>query len=182
MLQWFVGESQVIMGVDPGSRTTGYGVIAGGRALAWGTLCPPINKTFEEKIYFLHKGLQAVCQKWGPSQVAIENVFVSQNVKSAFSLAHIRGAVMLVAVQAKAKVFELAPARVKKIITGSGRAEKNHVALVLKQLLQLPQDFKAPLDVTDALALAFACSELQRRPPQGSVVIGGGAPHKAVEL
>ena len=164
MLQWFVAKSQVIMGVDPGSRATGYGVIMGTQALAWGTLCPPLKNTFEKKIYFLHTGLQELCRKWAPAQVVIENVFVSQNVHSAFRLAHIRGVVMLAALQGGAQVLELAPARVKKIITGSGRAEKSHVAVLLKQLLQLPHEFNAPLDVTDALALAFASHELQNRP------------------
>ena len=152
------------MGVDPGSRTTGYAFIAGGRALAWGKLCPPASQSFEEKIYFLHTGLQALGQKWRPQQVAIENIFVSHNVQSAFRLAHIRGVVMLAALQVGARVLELPPARVKKVVTGTGRADKKHVALILKQLLQLPADWNEPLDVSDALALAFACSELQARP------------------
>ena len=146
-----------ILGLDPGSRVCGYGVIdeqAG--ALAYvecGVLTAPEQRAMEDRLGELACGLREVIAELRPSVVAVEDVFSHQNPRSAIALAQARGMVLAVVGLAGLTVASYAPALVKKAVSGSGRADKTQVARMVQSLIGLRS---LPLaDATDALAVAI---------------------------
>jgi crossover junction endodeoxyribonuclease RuvC len=139
-----------ILGVDPGSRITGYGVIesAGPRNvwLAHGHIrCG--DQTMPERLLLIFKELGQVIRDYVPSEAAIESVFVNRNVNSAIMLGQARGAAICAMAHAGLSVAEYAPAQVKSAIVGTGRADKEQVQHMVKALLKLreapPADLRA---------------------------------------
>jgi crossover junction endodeoxyribonuclease RuvC len=158
-----------IFGVDPGSAHTGYGCIdASGdrhRVLAYGALSPPARDAFPDKLRAIHDGLIAQLDLHRPEVVAIEDLFYARNARSALKLGHVRGVVMLAAVEAGLPVVEYSPAEVKQAVVGYGRAEKRQVQQMVSLLLGLDPP-PSRLDVTDALAVAV-CHAHSMRPGSG---------------
>jgi crossover junction endodeoxyribonuclease RuvC len=148
----------VILGVDPGSVRTGYGVIAtDGRRhalLAKGVLAIPSRRSLPEKLRVVHAGISELIARHDPQALAVEDVFHAANTRTALVLGHVRGVVLLAAAQAGLPVHEFPPATVKTQITGFGRAEKSQVALMVARLLELPGSGEAG-DAADALAVAL---------------------------
>jgi len=146
-----------ILGLDPGSRVCGYGVIdeqAG--ALAYvecGVLTAPEQRAMEDRLGELACGLREVIAELRPSVVAVEDVFSHQNPRSAIALAQARGMVLAVVGLAGLTVASYAPALVKKAVSGSGRADKTQVARMVQSLIGLRSLPRA--DATDALAVAI---------------------------
>ena len=143
-----------ILGIDPGSRVTGYGVIeavpAGNRHVASGCI-RVAGEDMTERLRRIVEGLRDVSERYAPSELAIERVFVARNAESALKLGQARGAA-LVAVP-HIPVFEYAATRVKQATTGSGKASKAQVQHMVRVLLSLPE---APrTDEADALAVAL---------------------------
>ena len=143
-----------ILGIDPGSRITGYGVIeavpAGNRRVASGCI-KVAGDDMAVRLRQIVAGLREVTERYAPSEVAIERVFVNRNAESALKLGQARGAA-LVAVP-EIPVFEYAATRVKQATTGSGKASKAQVQHMVRVLLSLPE---APrTDEADALAVAL---------------------------
>lgn len=148
-----------MLGIDPGSLKTGFGVLEDrpGRTpmvLKCGVLATRSAMEVPERLLYLYKGLRDIILEFQPSEMALENIFVGRNVKSAFVLGQVRGIAMLAAAQAGLKVFEYAPATVKKAVVGSGASAKEQVRHMVCCLLDLKLD-NAPLDVSDALSLAI---------------------------
>jgi crossover junction endodeoxyribonuclease RuvC len=148
----------IVMGVDPGSRKTGYGVIGQGTGgftvLGSGLIRLEGSKTLNERIGLICSRLEEVITLMKPDCVAIETAFVGRNVRSALILGQVRGAVLATAMRCGVDVREYAPREVKLCVTGSGSAGKEQVAAMLSRLLDLGDEVR-PLDVTDALGIAY---------------------------
>ena len=146
-----------ILGIDPGSRICGYGVIdmSGGdlRYVECGTLTAPEERPMEERLGEIARGLKEVIGELGPSVVAIEDVFTHHNPRSALALAQARGMALAVVGLAGLSVASYPPASVKKAVSGSGRADKDQVARMVQTLIGLRSLPRA--DATDALAVAI---------------------------
>lgn len=149
-----------ILGIDPGSRVCGYGVIdlvdARACALAYvecGILTAPEDRPMEERLGEIAKGLREVIGELAPQVVAMEDVFSHQNPRSALALAQARGMALAVVGLAGLSVASYPPASVKKMVSGSGRAGKDQVARMVQGLIGLRSLPRA--DATDALAVAI---------------------------
>lgn len=147
-----------ILGVDPGSETTGYGVIETDgrtyRLVESGAIRPPRNRPFAQKLLYIAERLQEVLERLQPEAVALEEAFAAINPKSALKLGHVRGVVLLLAARAGVPVYEYSPMEVKSATVGYGRAEKLQVQRMVAALLDLPE-VPEPHDVADALAVAI---------------------------
>jgi crossover junction endodeoxyribonuclease RuvC len=146
-----------ILGLDPGSRVCGYGVIdERGGELAYvecGLLTAPEHRPMEHRLGELARGLSEVIAELRPEAVAVEDVFSYQNPRSALALAQARGMALAVIGLAGLSVASYAPALVKKAVSGSGRADKAQIARMVQALIGLRSLPRA--DATDALAVAI---------------------------
>ena len=153
-----------ILGIDCGSRITGYGVIeAQGRSrqsVGYGAIRIPPNKELAERLRFVADGLDEVLRRFRPHEAAVEDVFVRKNARSAFVLAHVRGAAMLSAARAGLRVASYTPAQVKSSVVGYGSADKGQVRQMVKALLGVREEL-SPLDISDALAVAYCHANLR---------------------
>jgi len=151
-----------ILGLDPGSRRTGFGVIECGGAkstqLAHGCIVVAGN-TLSERLRYIFENVHTLIERYQPNEVAIERVFVNRNVDSALKLGHARGAA-LCAVPTTMPVFEYAPRAIKLAVVGFGAAEKVQVAHMIRTLLAV--DGRISADASDALAVAV-CHAHSRR-------------------
>ena len=145
-----------ILGIDPGSRVTGYGVIetdgVRSRHLASGCIRTTAGD-FPARLGEIFHGVREVLVEWQPQQVAVEQVFVSRNAASALKLGQARGAAISAIVTLDLQVFEYTPAAVKQGLVGNGRAEKEQVQHMVRVILGLQG--KMALDESDALAVAL---------------------------
>jgi crossover junction endodeoxyribonuclease RuvC len=149
----------IILGIDPGLATVGYGIIEvqQGRPRAIGYDCIRTsgkNKETPERLEVIYNGITALIQEYRPSWVAIEKLFFSRNVTSAMTVSEVRGVILLAARQAGIQVAEYTPNQVKQAITGSGRADKKQMQEMIRRLLDLP-GIPTPDDVADGLSVAL---------------------------
>jgi crossover junction endodeoxyribonuclease RuvC len=151
-----------ILGLDPGSRRTGFGVIEcrgpDYTHVAHGCIAVA-GLQVAERLRQIFESLQALISQHGPEEIAVERVFVNRNVDSALKLGQARGAA-LCAIPPGVPVFEYAPRAIKLALVGSGAAEKVQVAHMIKTLLQL--DGKIQPDASDALAIAVCHAHTRR--------------------
>ena len=147
----------IILGIDPGSRATGYGVVHSSgsslRCLGAGVIRVPADMEFCTRLERLYAGVSSAIDTHAPGVFAIEDVFVAKNAKSAMKLGHARAAAMLAAVHCGLPVYEYTPLQVKKAVVGYGKAEKKQVQHMVKLLLGLAS-YPAQ-DASDALAVAI---------------------------
>ncbi len=148
----------LILGVDCGSRVTGYGLIESvGRdtqAVDYGTIRLPERLELPERLCMVAGGLRQVLDRFSPDEAAVEDVFTQKNVRSALVLAHVRGAAMLSLAEAGVPVASYSPATVKNSVVGHGSANKEQVRQMVSVLLGVRETID-PLDVSDALAVAL---------------------------
>jgi crossover junction endodeoxyribonuclease RuvC len=148
----------LILGLDPGSTRTGYGLIEsqGGRlrALAYGVIQPPRDTPFLERLPHLARQLEDLVRRSRPDAVAAEDIFLARNTRVALKLGHVRGAALLPILSAGIPVHEYAARLVKKSVTGFGGAEKEQVCRMVMMLLGVREQIKI-LDASDALAVAI---------------------------
>jgi crossover junction endodeoxyribonuclease RuvC len=146
-----------VLGIDPGSRITGYGIVdQSGNKLVHvdnGAIFTDSAEDFPGRLKRIFDGLSEIISQYQPDQVAIENIFFSTNVQSALKLGQARGAAIVAAVHANLPVAEYSALQVKQAVVGQGRAEKGQVQKMLKSLLGLPEIAQA--DASDALAVAI---------------------------
>lgn len=146
-----------LLGLDPGLRTTGWGVIdAMGNRLRWvadGIVCSDASLSLAERLAQLHRGILAVIVAQRPDATAVEETFVNQNPASTLKLGQARGAILLAASLSGLSVAEYAPRLIKQSLVGTGRADKTQVGLMVRQLL--PGCQASQSDATDALAVAI---------------------------
>jgi crossover junction endodeoxyribonuclease RuvC len=148
----------ILLGVDPGSVRTGYGVIdTDGRRhslVEQGVISPPPRQELALRLRLIHEGITRVISRHRPEALAVEDIFHAVNTRSALVLGHVRGVVLLAGAEGGLPVHAFSPATVKAQITGYGRAEKTQVALMVSRLLCLTEDTPAG-DAADALAVAL---------------------------
>ena len=167
----------VILGIDPGSITTGYAFLEkterSFNVLEYGTLHAPANKNLEDRLVHIVSRLEALLDQYRPESLAMEGVFFAKNAKSALVLGHIRGAV-LVACRKRGMTFdEYPPKVVKQSVTGDGSASKEQVARMVFAQLGI-EEGDLPLDASDALAIAWT----HGNPPPLSLAIKKKAPSR----
>lgn len=154
----------LILGLDPGSLHTGYGLIEcrGGatRPIAAGRWSAPSKLDVADRLKILADGLDELLQRRRPDFAAMEKPFHGVNSRSVIVLAEARGALLLTLARSGLRIEEYSPAEVKSAVTGSGRAEKEQVARMVRVLLGLA-DEAFPSDATDALAVALCSSQRQ---------------------
>ncbi|MCK4304343.1 MAG: crossover junction endodeoxyribonuclease RuvC [Candidatus Eisenbacteria sp.] len=147
----------VIVGVDPGSLCTGYGVIAAENArIRWldaGVIKAPRSKELSVRLLKLHDGLLGVVQRWSPDAIAMEECFMGRYARAALVLGHARGALMIAALTERVPLFEYAPRLVKMASTGAGSASKEQVQAMVPHLIEGAPQGLLP-DEADALAVA----------------------------
>lgn len=148
-----------ILGIDPGSVTTGFGVVdyeRGRLALVdQGSISTPRGAELSERLAIIHEKLLVVIARTQPSAVAVETPFAGHNVKSLIQLAHARGVILLAIRTAQLEVFEYSPRSVKSAVVGYGGAEKEQVAKMVRMLLPGCGSLKMTVDASDALAIAI---------------------------
>ncbi len=148
---------KVILGIDPGSQVTGFGLVKsdGSRIehLSHGVIAAPASLDFSERIGIIAAEIEALINRTGPDIAVIERIFLGKNADSAFKLGHARGVAMAAAVRQGCELVEYAARAVKKGITGSGTSTKEQVQLVLFAALGIRAQARA--DASDALALAY---------------------------
>ncbi|MBK1734115.1 crossover junction endodeoxyribonuclease RuvC [Halorhodospira abdelmalekii] len=154
-----------ILGIDPGSRVTGYGIIELGeplRLIAEGTLRLARTAPLAERLGAIHRGIGEVIALHHPDEVVLERVFVHRNADTALKLGHARGAALTACVGAVLPIAEYAPAQIKQAIVGRGRADKQQIGYMVRVLLGLRT--QPAEDAADALAVAL-CHAHHRRSP-----------------
>lgn len=146
-----------VLGIDPGSRVTGFGVVGmdGNRLvhLSHGAIANDRETSLAQRLATIYRGLEAVLEEYGPEEVSIENIFHARNAQSALKLGHARGVALLAAEMRGLPVVEYTPMQVKSAVVGYGRAEKCQVQEMVRRLLCLRQC--AGTDASDALAVAI---------------------------
>jgi crossover junction endodeoxyribonuclease RuvC len=164
-MERMTNEATRILGLDPGLRRTGWGVVvAEGSRLRWvahGVVSPPEAAPFSERLLFLLEAVAEVCAAHGCDEAAIEEVFVNMNPVSTLKLGHARAAVMLAPARCGLGVAEYAPNLIKKAVVGAGHADKSQIAFMVKRLLPAAGDVKA--DAADALAVAITHAQMRKR-------------------
>lgn len=149
-------QKKIIMGIDPGTRTTGYGIIQkeGLVPLDFGCIRPPAKLPLPERYLIIYNALNALIEKFTPDAIAIETQFVNKNVESAIKLGMARGMAILAAAFHKIPIFEYAPKKAKLATVGTGSASKAQVQNMVKLLLKL-NALPSPEDAADGLAIAI---------------------------
>lgn len=157
-----MGGARRLMGLDPGLRRTGWGVIetAGNRLrhIGHGVVAPEGAESVPVRLRALHDGLARVVARYAPDEAAVEETFVNRNPESTLKLGLARGVVLLVPALSGVPVHEYAANRIKKALVGAGHADKAQVALMVRRLLAGLGE--APADATDALAAAICHAHL----------------------
>lgn len=155
-----------ILGIDPGSRFTGYGVVEkqAGRLLhiECGVIVPPPKAPLAERLCYISDHVAEVVARFKPESAAVEDVFFGKNWKSALALGQARGAALVALARAGLDVTAYAPTLVKQAVVGYGRAEKEQVQQMVRLLLGLPEIPEQ--NAADALAIAIChCNQAQGR-------------------
>jgi crossover junction endodeoxyribonuclease RuvC len=147
-----------VMGIDPGSKCTGCGVIDEVnnelKVVYWGSIKTKPRQSFPERLKFIYDELVAVIKEFNPDEIAVEDMFFATNVKSALKLGQTRGVAILSAVNEGKPVAEYSPLEVKQSVVGYGRAEKQQVQDMVTTLLKLKEK-PDTFDASDALAIAI---------------------------
>jgi len=160
-----------VMGIDPGSVITGYGVIETDGIKSFHLAHGHIRvkgETFMHRLGHIHAAIGEVVAEWRPAEVAIEQVFLSNNVMSALKLGQARGAAITAVVSRAIGVSEYAPRAVKQVVTGSGGSDKAQVQVMVRAMLELSAELQA--DAADGLAIAI-CHAHSR----GRALVSGAA-------
>ena len=147
-----------VLGIDPGSETTGWGVIEGDArrytVVAFGALRASPREAFALRLLKISNGLEEVIAQYAPGVCSVEEAFFAVNVKTALKLGQARGVVLLAAARASLEIHEYSPRLVKQTVVGYGAAEKQQVQEMVRVLLHLARA-PQPHDAADALALAI---------------------------
>ena len=148
----------IVMGIDPGLASTGYGVVARGQgrllALDGGVIETLPRERQEQRLAQIHGAVGELLEEHRPAAVALEQLYFGQNARTAFAVGQARGAVMLAAGQREVRCFSYTPQQVKGAVCGSGSADKRQVARMVGALLALPQP-PGSEHAADALAVAI---------------------------
>ncbi len=155
----------VILGIDPGTATTGYGVIKKDksqlRLLDYGVIKTTNKKTTGERLQKIHKELSQLLVAFRPNIISVERLYFFKNLKTALPVSEAKGVILLAASQKNIKVKEFTPLQVKMGICGYGRAEKQQMQKMVQKILKT-KELPKPDDAADALAIAICCAHTIR--------------------
>ena len=149
----------IVLGIDPGTQVTGYGVIDGASPSAatlveCGVIRTQARDPLPSRLREIHEGITELLKRHRPDVICVEDVFYARNVRTTVTLGHARGVILLAGEQHGVRVHELAPAEIKKAVVGSGAATKEQVQFMLTRLLRLKTAPK-PSDAADGVAAAL---------------------------
>lgn len=154
-----------ILGVDPGTATTGYGVIKNFtykkrkclKAVDYGCIKTQPSLSDGKRLEIIYKNIVKIIKKHKPNKIAVENLFFCKNIKTATTVGQAKGVILLAANRMKIPYFEYTPLQVKQAVTSYGRAEKLQIQKMVKVILNL-KEIPKPDDAADALAIAICCA------------------------
>lgn len=148
----------VILGLDPGTATTGFGIVKYEndkfRLLDYGCITTPKTDSLPQRLESISRDLEEIVRESRPDEIAIEEIFFSKNIKTAIHVAHARGALMQRLSMEGYAINEYKPQQVKEAVCGYGKAEKIQVQKMVQLILEM-DDFPRPDDAADALAVAI---------------------------
>jgi crossover junction endodeoxyribonuclease RuvC len=148
----------IAIGVDPGTATTGYGVVSvdgnNFKCIEYGVIKTDKNLSDSARLNILNKNLKSVIKKYSPAVFAVENVYFFKNAKTVISVSQAKGVIMLTAEKEKIPIYEFTPLQVKMNIANYGKADKKQIQEVVKVLLNL-EEVPRPDDAADALGIAI---------------------------
>lgn len=152
-----MSESITIIGIDPGTQVTGYGIIKYNQGVMhpidFGCVRPPPSLKLTDRYLIIFNGVEELLERYRPHALVVETQFVQKNVQSAIKLGMARGIIIIAAKRKGISVFEYGPTKAKSAVVGNGRASKQQVQGMIKLLLNLDK-IPTPEDAADALALA----------------------------
>ena len=153
-----------IIGIDPGTRVTGYGVVEKNgqsfKSITYGVARAKASLPLEERIYLIYQKISSIIKQTKPQAMSLEDIFFHRYPKAAINLGVAKGAIIISAQEAGLKIYHFKPNQVKLSITGYGLAKKYQIQKMVARILNLKNDSE-PEDASDALALAICC--LSRR-------------------
>ncbi len=155
----------LILGIDPGTKITGYGIIKigddGFSAVDYGCIKPNPQMLLTDRYLFIYNGIEELLEKYKPEALAVETQFVKKNPQSAIKLGMARGIIIVAAKKRGVSVFEYAPTKAKLAVTGNGKSSKFEVQRMVQLLLKLSQ-IPTPEDAADALSIAICHANSMR--------------------
>lgn len=147
----------IILGIDPGYATVGYGIIETDgmrfRTVDYGVVTTPANTSFDIRLEMIYDGICELCGRYKPDAASVEELFFNTNITTGIAVGHSRGVILLALRKSGVDFYEYTPLQVKQSVVGYGRAEKKQVMIMTKTLLGLER-MPRPDDAADALALA----------------------------
>ena len=151
--------SLTILGIDPGIKNTGYGVVTvtdnnQPQLFTYGHIHTNAKNSLAERLHQIYSGLEKIIKEVSPDIMVVENIFYSENVKTAIIMGHARGAILTAGMNNGCEIAEYSPREVKQSVVGNGGAAKEQVHYMVKQLLGIWDDIQ-PDDASDALAAAL---------------------------
>lgn len=157
-----------VLGVDPGTAITGYGIVEGtarrpGRLLECGVVRTRSRDPLPDRLQQIYHGLRDIITRHGPDLVAVEGVFYGSNARTTVVLGHARGVVLLAAAEGNVPVVEYSPAQIKKAVVGRGAAVKPQVGFMVQRILRL-REAPSPADAADGVAVALTHFLLWAKP------------------
>ena len=148
----------IILGIDPGLATLGYGVIEADndrrRLIQFGTLTTPAGQPMPQRLRAIFQGMNQLMDIYQPDDVAFEELFFSKNITTGMAVSAARGVALVAVVQRTENLYEYTPMQIKQAVTGYGGADKHQVQQMVKMLLNM-KDIARPDDAADALAVAL---------------------------
>lgn len=150
----------IVLGIDPGTAVTGYGVVKGDRVgpprlLECGVIRTRPRDPLASRLKEIHAGVAELIQRHRPDALSIEDVFYARNVRTTVVLGHARGVILLAAANARLDIAEFPPAEIKKAVVGTGAATKEQVQFMVARILRLKNP-PQPADASDGVAAALA--------------------------
>ena len=148
----------VILGIDPGLATLGYGVIKvegdRRRLIQFGTLTTPAGQPMPQRLRAIFQGMNQLMDIYKPDDVAFEELFFSKNITTGMAVSAARGVALVAVVQRTDNLYEYTPMQIKQAVTGYGGADKHQVQQMVKMLLKM-KEVARPDDAADAIAVAL---------------------------
>jgi crossover junction endodeoxyribonuclease RuvC len=155
----------IVVGIDPGLATVGFGVIQKIEdkiiPVSYGCIRTSAQKQISERLLDIYNEINSLFNKYNPQTVVIEKLFFNKNVTSAMNVGEARGVIILAAQQKQIPVFQYIPAQIKKAITGTGNADKQQMQEMIKKLLGL-DEIPQPDDAADGLSIALCHMHIMR--------------------
>ncbi|MBA3890693.1 MAG: crossover junction endodeoxyribonuclease RuvC [Gemmatimonadaceae bacterium] len=151
----------IVLGIDPGTAVTGYGVVSGDgparmQLVECGVIRTPARDPLPSRLFEIHAGITELIARHRPDVLAVEDVFYARNVRTTIVLGHARGVILLAGAQHGLPIHEFPPAEIKKAVAGTGAATKEQVQFMMMRLLRL-KTVPSPSDAADGIAAALTC-------------------------